>query len=411
MASVELGNASDGEVAIRRSPLLPDGNLNARLQPETSGRWPILDINFNPASSSMILDVGYLNLAEAIVGEEGIQELAGHGFVRTAKPHITVLGYPTGDNIKKKIGHYSPVGQSIILRTIENAAKRHEWQWRPTGELHPFIGRNHGILKLIAGVECPDVEEFYDEVQEIIPGVEIEQYPMHITLLKRQMGVEVPYEGRLGSIQLGDIVFGLNRLPADVGQDTATVADVKAEAAVPLHVRQIVNKRLRLEIDPKKLHLHDWEGLNNPLYSAMPPPPELLGRIAADFDRIDTLAAAAFGRRVALVPESLQHFVPGAIKPISVDFSPVELASFFDEQMESALQALNSPQILPQSVITGAIAKLAYIFNNQRLHQELERRAAEDPTYYPVRIPTFGFLRQLSSELLKQLESEETQAT
>lgn len=134
------------------------------------------------------------------------------------------------------------------------------------------------------------------------------------------------------------------------------------------------------------------------------PPPETMRRALLDFDKLDILGATAVGRRVALVPEALKYLAPEAeaLDEPSV-YSPVEKAALFDGLMEKTLHSLDSTEVISQRIVTGAIARIARMLNNERLHEETKLRLAQDSFYYPVRLRRPKFYYQLSGELLSNV--------
>jgi hypothetical protein len=135
-----------------------------------------------------------------------------------------------------------------------------------------------------------------------------------------------------------------------------------------------------------------------------PPPPETMRKSLADFAHLDRLGASALGRRIALVPESLEDLVPGVGLPKNrANFSPLEQAKFFDGEMERALRILEEPLVTPQRVVTGAISRMARMLNSERLLEEAKRRAEIDPIYYPVRIRSAQDLYTLSNTMFSTM--------
>jgi len=136
------------------------------------------------------------------------------------------------------------------------------------------------------------------------------------------------------------------------------------------------------------------------------PPPETQRKSLVDFSHIDILGAAAVGRRVALVPEAVEHLIPGMGVPNGfVDMSPIEKADFFDQSMDEALQVLKSPIVTPQRVITGAIKRLTRLVDNERLQEEAQRRVGNDNIYFPVRLRSPGFYYNLGVRMLKNTDN------
>jgi len=136
------------------------------------------------------------------------------------------------------------------------------------------------------------------------------------------------------------------------------------------------------------------------------PQPEIQRKSLIDFSNIDILGATAIGRRVALVPEAIEHFSPGMGTPNGfVDMSSVQKAEYFDDEMEKTLQILRNPLVTPQRVITGVISRLTRIVNNERLKEETSSRIRDDRIYYPVRLRSPGFYYNLGVQLLKDQAS------
>lgn len=132
-----------------------------------------------------------------------------------------------------------------------------------------------------------------------------------------------------------------------------------------------------------------------------PPPIETMEKSLKDFGLLDQLGSAAVGRRVSLVPEAFSHVREG-LKPHAVTRlrSPAEIATIFDREIETAIERLKNPLVTPQRVVTGAISRMARLTRNPRLLEEAERRTAEDPIFYPVRIREPQALFVLSNQLL-----------
>ena len=359
--------------SIRQESLsaLSSADFCNRISPEDQTHWPVNGFDFFSERGTLTLDVHSPELAYSLVGVSALEELQQQGFQPTNKPHITVINFASGQNLLGSLERYSPAGRQIILRDVERIARGQDWAWRPTGEIQPFVGRDQTMLKLIAMIDCPGVDKFYDDIESLVPGVEIERYPMHITLLKKAVGVHSQLEAK--------------------------------EKPMPSGVRKTILKTLRVEpsdelVSPgmESAVLRDGRNLSPPLS------PELIANVSRDFYHIDVIGAAALGRRIALVPEALEHYLPGAGRPMKVsDLSPLEKAKIFDEEMEKSLAKLQFPDALSSRVITGAIIQIARFFNHPRLLQEAERRLAEDNIHYAVKMRSAGFLNKLGEELLR----------
>jgi len=138
------------------------------------------------------------------------------------------------------------------------------------------------------------------------------------------------------------------------------------------------------------------------------PPPETMKNSLVDFKYLDMLGAAAIGRRVALLPEALQYLAPGASFPRwNLDYSPGGRAAFFDAKLIEALQALHSPLVTPQRVITGVIKRTSRLLNSELLNSEASKRIEQDPVYYPVRLRKLGFMYAMSAEMLQGISTIE----
>ena len=132
------------------------------------------------------------------------------------------------------------------------------------------------------------------------------------------------------------------------------------------------------------------------------PPLESIPKSITDFKHIDVLGAAAIGKRVALVPEAVEHLIPGMGIPNGfVDMSPLEKAEFFDQKLNKTFQILESPIVTPQRVIAGVIKRLARVINDERLQEEARARIKKDEIYFPVRLRSPGFYYNLGVTLLK----------
>ena len=374
--------------------------------PELHGGWPIKGMRFSHEQATLMLDIDGDNLAEELLGKQKLAELTEHGFLLTDRPHITVLNYGSGNSILREMGQYSQAGQGVLLRDIERIATRQDWSWLPRGEFHRFVGRDQGLLKLIAMIDCPGVAQFYEEVEEYLPGVQIERHPMHITLLKKRVSETDLASGSLAGLEFSRPVNGLGHLALGYNFNSSQNPEHQnpGSAKIPEFVKAELIRIFRLDqgnkigMDDQALHLFDH--LGRPL---LPIPPNIRHEIAKDFSNLDITAASALGRRLALVPESLGHFIPEDSKPKPTKFSPSERLAFFDDEMGEALEALSSTQATPQRVVTGAIVRIARFFNNQMLVDEAERRITQDPTYYHVRMRSLRELRGLGDSMLKKV--------
>jgi hypothetical protein len=138
------------------------------------------------------------------------------------------------------------------------------------------------------------------------------------------------------------------------------------------------------------------------------PPPESMKRGLDVFNKIDVLGAAAVGRRVALAPEALKYLAPEAKYsrgPLS-SFSPVERAEIFDGVAERTLSELREPNVIPQRIVTGAIARIGRLVNSELLQQEARLRISQDGTYYPVRTRRPKFYYELSHKVAEKALDE-----
>jgi hypothetical protein len=135
------------------------------------------------------------------------------------------------------------------------------------------------------------------------------------------------------------------------------------------------------------------------------PSPESMKATLADFKMLDILGGAAMGRRVALVPEALGHLAGGVryanFSKQAPDLSPNERAAFFDQQLETVLQALESPQIISQGIVTGAVRRIGRLINSEVLDEAVQRRIRENEEYLPLRLRHPDFYYHISKDLLK----------
>lgn len=369
-------------------------------------RRSIKSVDFNLERSSLVLSLERSGLAESLVDPGELNRLQDHGFQVADQPHITILNFSSGDNILKALEKYSQSGQGIILRSIEKIAQRQDWNWTPTGEVHPFVGKNRSKLKMIAMVECPAVANFYKELEELIPGVEIERYPMHITLMGKKINAKEPVETSVGRLDLGRPLNTLGHLALGYEHVARELVE-EPDEQMPWYVREALLKHFRIEpsewlvFSNEELELgQDFKELGVPL------PKDVIERAATDMGHIDTLGAAALGRRLALVPESVEHFWPHVGIMNVPDLSPLDRAKIFDEAMENSLEALQNPEITSQRVITGAVVKLASLLKNERLMEEAARRVDLYPNFYQPRLKSLGVFKQLGDSMLRQFMNE-----
>lgn len=144
-----------------------------------------------------------------------------------------------------------------------------------------------------------------------------------------------------------------------------------------------------------------------------PPPPETMKMGVADFETLDRLGAAAVGQRVALLPEAIKYLAPEIRLETPLAYSqrpPVETSEMFDSIIDEALGELETPLVINQRVITGVIARMGRMINNEKLKREAERRIKADEIYYPMRLRTARFYITLSHELLETAINLEEQA-
>lgn len=149
-----------------------------------------------------------------------------------------------------------------------------------------------------------------------------------------------------------------------------------------------------------------------------PPDPEIIRSALIDFKHLDVLGASAVGRRIALVPEALQYLAPELhLSREASELSPIEKASFFDEELEKALAALETSVVTPRRVITGIIRRLGKLLNHDTLQQEAKDRVRKDSVFYPIRVKNPGvyyiesveMLRRMHDGIVIPLQTEENQ--
>lgn len=371
-------------------------------------QWPVNSIKFQPEQGTLVLEVGNKNLVRNLLGQSRLEELAGEGFRLARGPHITIMNYGSGSNLLSRIEQYSSAGRAILLRDVERIAGSQDWSWEPTGDIHPFIGRSRGTLKLIAMVNCPGVVNFYNEIEELLPGVEIERHPMHITLLKKVVGIDTPIEETMATLGLPRPINSLNHLELGYA-GSRPVPNTDPETSAPAHVIEVLMKRLRVDISAHQpLSAERQSLLEGVEQYRLPLCKDVVEGIREDLRHIDLLGANALGRRVSLVPEALEHFVPGAGLPIHMpEHSPSERARIFDEKLEDSLIALSAPQALSQRVVTGAILGIGELFNNERLLEEAGRRLTIDQNFYAHSPRSMGTYHALGTALMRELHPKE----
>jgi len=134
------------------------------------------------------------------------------------------------------------------------------------------------------------------------------------------------------------------------------------------------------------------------------PPPEItIEKSLMDFRHLDLLAATSIGLEMALHPRRRRQYFPHIGAPVvSKTISRLDIADFFDGQREILIDAVRTPEISPQRVITSAIKRLSTYFGDARITKEADERLANDSQYYPLRMRHKEHFYNLSNYMLKK---------
>jgi len=156
------------------------------------------------------------------------------------------------------------------------------------------------------------------------------------------------------------------------------------------------NQILMRRVEEKRAH-QDFED------HVGPPPETTVEKSLMDFRHLDFLAAASIGLEMALHPERRHQYFPHVGSPIvSKTVSRLDIADFFDTQREILIDAVRTPEISPQRVITSAIKRLSTYFGDARITKEADERLANDSQYYPLRMRHKEHFYNLSNYMLKK---------
>lgn len=134
-----------------------------------------------------------------------------------------------------------------------------------------------------------------------------------------------------------------------------------------------------------------------------PPPDETVSKSLEDFRRLDQLAASTIGLELTLHPECRWQYFPDSGPALASYYVPkLDIADYFDNQRELAIESLAHPKISPQRVITSAIKRLSVYLQDERLSSEADERLAADLQYYPLRMRHKQHFYDLSNFMLNQ---------
>jgi hypothetical protein len=136
------------------------------------------------------------------------------------------------------------------------------------------------------------------------------------------------------------------------------------------------------------------------------PPPETQRRQMIDFELFDKLGAAALGRRMSLVPEAIENFISGhEVANGDPDLSPLERAECFDAVIGATLKELEKPLVTSQTHITGVVARLSQMTNNEQLRDETAKRIEKFGEAIPFALKSPTFYYGLGNTMLKGAEN------
>lgn len=158
---------------------------------------------------------------------------------------------------------------------------------------------------------------------------------------------------------------------------------------------------MRRHIEPKLHRDHEDH--------VIPPPPETNRQCLEDFEHVDNIGAAILGKVMALKPDAHPDLLDKFGYPARYKFlSPTDRADFFDEQYAISLEAIKSPQITPERVISSALKRMSIFLEDSELEAEADRRINGDKTHYPLRMPKLSQLYQRSNVMIaRAFELEE----
>lgn len=179
--------------------------------PETvEVNWPVHGIRFYRKPCTLIIDVGEPGLADKLIEEPALSELAECGFQLKQELHMTVIGYENGRQILGALKSMPLREQEKVLQGVEDMAKSTDWSWWPTEELQLFGGRREKALKVITRVECPAFDAFYEDLKQLTSTAQFKLYPPHITVLKQPGELKKQNPSRIGELVLSRPLLSLN---------------------------------------------------------------------------------------------------------------------------------------------------------------------------------------------------------
>jgi hypothetical protein len=149
-------------------------------KPQECYGQPIKEINFNRRFGTLVLGLDQDGVLPSLINQPQLDELYEFGFRPKAEFHITVLNFTNGRRIRSLRG----VSHRKKQDRVEKESQEIDWSWQPTGEFYSYQGRQHGSLKMMALVDCPGSEVFYQRLEDKLPGLDLARNPMHITLLE-----------------------------------------------------------------------------------------------------------------------------------------------------------------------------------------------------------------------------------
>ena len=148
---------------------------------ETAAKKVGIEVKFDAKKMTLLL-----GLSGQSVDSSTAQKLNANGFQPKEELHVTVLSFKNGNKVAKALKALPQDERQARIDTINVAAQVTEWSISPTGEMYgiekQYDGEDEPRRSLVELVDCPQITAFYDTVASVVPAVELEIPPAHVTL-------------------------------------------------------------------------------------------------------------------------------------------------------------------------------------------------------------------------------------
>jgi len=182
--------------------------------------------------------------------------------------------------------------------------------------------------------------------------------------------------------------------------------DVWREEGVALQDKEYPERALFRSHEYNQLIMRPWEELKvheryqEHIEPESIPETAITGNLR-DFNSIDSLVVASFGRHVAMQPSTFTDLIVRSGRPRAWDqLSATEIIEFFEGSMEGALDQLDSTIITDHQVIASALKRASMVTKDPMLTSIADQRLVENPYVYPLKVRKVATLYSLGCAML-----------